>query len=245
LTNTVVPPASGSPRPARVAGPEPVRIGLVLLAIFLAASSTWLVVSDLLRSGPIGIAVNRTDPAAAKSYETALLAAQVGSIRGSLWADAAFADAATLPWPMRSAQTDRALADRIDRTRAEMETSLGLAPINAEGWLLLAALPSVPSRNDPRITDLLGMAYFTAPSAAWLAPWRIERAASSAALADPDIQNFVKADMRRILAGPPQQKAAIVTAYRNALPQNQARFEALVADIDPSFAQTLRNEPAR
>ena len=42
------------------------------------------------------------------------------------------------------------------------------------------------------------MSYFTGPSALDLAPRRLERAATSSALADNDLQAFIKSDIRAI-----------------------------------------------
>ncbi len=203
-------------------------------AAILGVTGSWLLLSDLLRPGP---ARRTPDHASAPTGVTGVrLAAQLGMIRGDLWADSAFVDAAALQLP----PLDRAAAARLDETRATMETSLALAPVNAEGWLLLARLPAASGKADARVANLLEMAYFTAPNAVALAPRRIDRAASSSALSDPEIQDFVKTDIRRILAGKPASKVAIVAAYRNALPQNRALFEALVADVDSGFARTLR-----
>jgi hypothetical protein len=42
------------------------------------------------------------------------------------------------------------------------------------------------------------MSYFIAASALDLAPWRLERAATSSALADTDLRAFVERDIRGI-----------------------------------------------
>jgi hypothetical protein len=212
---------------------------MACLAVLLGTMGSWLVVSDLLRPGLSRLALDRPSAIAAGDVTSARLAAQLGMIRGALWADAAFTDAAAFRWPERAVPVNRASGELLDRARAAMETSLSLAPINAEGWLFLARLPSASGTVDPRVASLLEMAYFTAPNAVALAPRRLERAASSGALSDPEIQDFVKTDIRRILAGKPPATAAIVAAYRGASPQNRALFEALVADVDSGFARTL------
>lgn len=55
----------------------------------------------------------------------------------------------------------------------------------------------------------------------------------------------MKGDLREILARQPLQKPAILAAYKAASPQNQAIFEALAADIDPDFAQSVRGGPPK
>ncbi len=88
------------------------------------------------------------------------------------------------------------------------------------------------------------MSYLTAPDDAALARPRIERALASSVPIDRDLQEFMKGDLREILAQQPLQKPAILAAYKAASPQNQAIFEALAAEIDPDFAQSVRERGA-
>lgn len=237
--STIVPLSTGPLRPEAPARVSWLRIGLLCYAALLGLAGSWLLVSNLLRPGRITAGPDQVSAAAATGVPVAYLAAQIGMVRADLWADAAFLDAATAAWPESSAPTARATAERLNRARNAMETALALAPVDAEGWLFLAKVPSSSGRPDPRITSLLEMAYFTAPNSVALAPRRLERAAASIALSDPEIRDFVRTDIRRLLAAGPAQKAAIVTAYRNAAPENRELFEALVAEVAPSFAATL------
>jgi hypothetical protein len=228
------------PRPVVSATPFMQGFALVCYALVLGAAGGWLLVADLLRPGPIGFPPDRASTTTGSTASGAFLVAQFGKFRGDLWADAAFADAAA-HWPERATPLDRATAAGLDRARTAMETSLALAPVNAEGWLFLATLPSASGGVDPRIASLLGMAYYTAPNAVALAPRRLERAASSSALSDPEIQGFVKTDLHRILSDKPQLRPGIVAAYRSAPPENRVLFESLVAGVDSGFARTLRS----
>jgi cytochrome c-type biogenesis protein CcmH/NrfG len=166
-------------------------------------------------------------------------------IRGCLWADAAFAEAAALRWPQRPVGDDRARVESLAPVRAAMETSLALAPVNAEGWLFLAGLPAASGNTDPRTVSLLKLAYLTAPNAVALAPRRLERAVVSAALADPEVQDAVKTDLHHLLVAKPPAREAILAAYRIALPHNRDLLESLVADVDSGFADTLRSSRPR
>lgn len=239
--NVVFPPTAGSARPRASLDPSRFHGGLFVLAAFLGTAGLWVLVGDLLRLGPIGFPPDRASVTGGTVAAGAYRIAQRGMIRGDLWADAAFAEAAALARLERSGPPDRAMVEQLGRARGAMEMSLALAPIDAEGWLLLATLPLPSGGVDPRIASLLKMAYLTAQNDVALAPRRVERAAASSALPDPEIQDFVKTDIRRLVAGTPQQKAALAAAYRNSLPENRARFEALVADIDSGFARTLRS----
>lgn len=222
----------------------PLRAGLLVFGLVLGLCGLWLLAPELLRPKSVGLAHDKTSAAAAGAlHSKALLAARIGAIRGDLWAEAAFADS-SLMWLDRAAVQDPANAARIERARSATEAALALSPINGEAWLFLASLPTAQS-NDGGVASLLEMSYFTAPNALSLADLRFERAATSSALADKDIQDFIKSDIRRILTYQPQLKPGIIAAYRNASPQNQPLFEALAADVDPTFAQTLRSGPPK
>jgi hypothetical protein len=238
--NANIPPAAGSSRPSVVNGTSRFRAALFAYAVLLAAGGVWLLASDLARPRPHGSLPGRASATTAATPSMLYLAPRLGMVRGDLWADAAVAEAATLPERDRSAPLDPSTVERLARARAAMEESLALAPVNAEGWLFLAKLPSSSGNVDPRVASLLEMAYFTAPNVIALAPRRLERAATSSALSDLAIQDFVKTDIRRLLAGTAQPKAAIVAAYQSASPENRTIFESLVAEIDPDFVKTLR-----
>lgn len=218
------------------------RAGLGAFALFLALCGLWLLAPDLLGPQIAGLAQNRGSANAASLQQPeAQRAAEVGLIRGDLWAKAALADSILL-WQGRQPAAD---TSATTRATANIERALALAPINGEGWLFLALLPASSSTGEDRVATLLEMSYFTAPHAFDLAPLRIERAATSDALADKTVQELVKSDIRLILGHRPQLKGAVVAAYRNARPQNQPIFEALAVDIDPSFAQTLHQGQAK
>jgi hypothetical protein len=201
-----------------------------------------MLLPELLRQKPIAFPLDRASAEALAVYRPrAVLAASIGAIRGDLWAEAAFTDSRFM-WADRPASLDRTNNDRIDAARANAETALKFAPINGAVWLFLAKLPTNSPNNENRVATLLEMSYFTAPSDADLAPARLERAATSSALADKDIQAFIKTDIRAILSRRPEFQQGIMAAYRNALPQNQPMFESLVAGVDPNAAQLLHSD---
>lgn len=233
---------------ARLAGlhvtalPGPVRLRLVLLVfgVVLGLSGFWMLLPELLRPKSIGLTFDRAGAEMAAAHRAGgVLAAEIGAIRGDLWAEAAFTNA-----PMaadRSKSLERTHSDQLARAKAEAETALALAPVNGAVWLFLAKLPAASPEGENRVLTLLEMSYFTAPSSLDLAPWRLERAATSSAFADKDFQAFIKSDIRGILDRGPEYRQAILAAYRNAWPQNQPIFESLVAAVDPAMAQLLRS----
>ncbi|MGC2224540.1 MAG: hypothetical protein WA624_20400 [Methylocella sp.] len=217
------------------------RLALLVFGIVLGLSGLWMWLTELVRPKPIGLVFDRAGAETAAEHRTrAVLAAEIGAIRGDLWAEAAFTGARFM-WSDRLAIRDWTSSGQLARVRANAETALALAPINGAAWLFLAKLPASPQDGENRVGTLLEMSYFTAPSALDLAPWRLERAATSSALADKDLQAFIKSDIRAILERGPEYRQVIMAAYRNAWPQNQPIFESLVADADPAVAQLLRS----
>ncbi len=153
---------------------------------------------ELPRPKPVGLPFDRNGTEAAAARRTrAVLAAEIGAIRGDPWAEAAFTGARFMG-TNRSTSLDRANSGQRARARANAETALALAPVKGGAWLFLARLPASSQDCENRVGSLLEMSYFTAPSALDLASLRLERAATSSALADNDLQAFIKSDIRGI-----------------------------------------------
>lgn len=221
------------------------RPALFVFGIVLGLSGIWMLLAELLSPKSAGLPLDRRDAeAAGTSASSAVLAAEIGAVRGDLWAKAAFTGA-RLMWSDHPASPGRTSLDQLARVKANAERALAFAPINGAAWLLLAKLPDTSPDAEKRVATLLEMSYFTAPAAPELAPCRLERVATSNALADEDIQAFVKSDLREILSGPPEFRQAIVSAYRNAWPKNQPIFESLIASIDPAAVQLLGSGQAK
>ena len=224
-----------------LSAPLRLRLALLIFGVVLGLFGFWMLLPELLRPKPAGLAFDRAGAEAAAARQTrAVLAAEIGAIRGDLWAEAAFTGARFMGTD-RLAIRDWTSSGQLARARAEAETALALAPVNGAAWLFLAKLPAVSLEGENRVLTLLEMSYFTAPSSLDLAPWRLERAATSIAFADKDFQAFIKSDIRGILDRGPEYRQAIMAAYRNAWPQNQPIFESLVAAADPAMAQLLRS----
>ncbi|MGH6812208.1 MAG: hypothetical protein ACREDM_07635 [Methylocella sp.] len=221
--------------------PKRLRFALLVFGVVLGLSGLWMLLPQLLRPKPVGLAFDRNGAEAAAARQTrAVLAAKIGAIRGDLWAEAAFTGARFM-WTDRLAIRDWTSSGQVARARANAEAALALAPVNGAAWLFLAKLPASPQDGENRVGTLIEMSYFTAPYALDLAPWRLERAATSSALADKDLQAFIESDIRGILERGPEFQQVIMAAYRKAWPQNQPIFESLVADADPAVAQLLRS----
>ena len=183
---------------------------------------------------------NGTEAAAARRTR-AVFAAEIGAmIRGDLWAEAAFTGARFMGTD-RSTSLDGTNSGQLAQARANADTALALAAVNGAACFFFARLPASSQDGENRVGTLLEMSYFTAPSALDVTPWRLERAATSSAVADKDLQASVKSDIRGILDRGTEFQQAIMAAYRNAWRQNQPILKSLVADADPAVAQLLRS----
>jgi hypothetical protein len=217
------------------------RSALLVSGIGLGVSGLWMLLPELLRPKPVGLPFDRNGTGAAGARRTcAVFAAEIGAIRGDLWAEAAFAGA-RFTGTDRSTSLDRTNSGQLARARANADTAVALAAANGAAWFFLARLPASSQDGENPVGTLLEMSYFAAPSALDLAPWRLERAATSSALADKDLQAFIKSDIRGILDRGPEFQQAIMAAYRNAWRQNQPILESLEADADPAVAKSLRS----
>jgi hypothetical protein len=223
--------------------PEPLRIGLLALGGVIALGGAWMLLCALLAPPVIALPFDRDAAAAAATQRgRAIAVARLGVIRGDLYAQAAYADAGLL-WLDRARGLGAASAAEVQAARSKAESALALAPVNGSAWLFLAALPPASAKAaDPNGLVALQMSYLTAPNEGALALPRVERALASRAPIDKDLQAFVKGDLREILTGQPSETPALVGAYKTALPQNQAIFEALAAEVDPDFGQSLRSQ---
>jgi hypothetical protein len=126
------------------------------------------------------------------------------------------------------------------RARARVKQTLSIAPYNPELWLALALLQARSDPRDPTLVEALKMTYFTAPNDARLMPVRLDTATSFDALADPDVKELVRGDIRLMVTRQPELRAAVVSAYRRASKLGKAFLEEAVQSIDPSFLATLR-----
>lgn len=225
--------------------PTALRIGLLAFAGVLALGGALMLICDLLLPQAIALPLDRGAAEAAAAHRNrALAAARLGAVRGDLFAQAVYRDADLL-WLDRTHGLDAASAAAVENARSNAETSLSLAPINGAVWFFLAALPpSSAGAGDVSGLVPLQMSYFTAANDAALARPRIERALASSGPIDKDLQEFMKGDLRLILNAQPQQKPALVAAFKAATPQNQVIFESLATEVDTDFGRSLHSDDA-
>ena len=138
---------------------------------------------------------------------------------------------------------ERSTADQSARNseaRRRLKQTLSISPYNPELWLALALLQAQHDPRDPSLGEALKMAYFTAPNDVELMPVRLDTVTLFDALADPDIKELARGDVRLMLTRQVELKRAVVSAYRRASSLGKAFLEEAVQSIDPSFLPKLR-----
>lgn len=152
--------------------------------------------------------------------------------------------------------TDRAVADAldilrrpangslqskdVDRVGDTLRPALARAPHDALLWLGLAALETGRAPNSSAGAEPLKMAYFTAPNDARLMAMRLEITTRMSGPIDMQLKQLAEGDVRLMLTRQPDQRAAVVSAYRQASNQGKTLLEDAVRATDPSFLKLLR-----
>ncbi|QPF90292.1 hypothetical protein [Bradyrhizobium commune] len=116
-----------------------------------------------------------------------------------------------------------------------IKSTLAVKPYDADLWLARAILESRQDANGPDAAEALKMAYLTAPADAQLMPFRLDTATRSDALADPDLREFARSDVRLMVTRQPDQKGAIVSIYRRASRRGKGFLEDAMQNVDPTF----------
>jgi len=219
------------------------RAAIVLFAGVSGLLALWILAAQLSVTSVYKLPSTPNAAAVAKIHRRdAALAANLGVIRGDLWAQSAFTYA-DLFWEntgigSANSSNDNALSAGMARRR--IEKALSYAPHRSDVWLLLAALSSRLNLPNLDPASALKMTFYTGPSETALIPLRLLVAARSTALNDPDVQQFVRRDIRMILLRMPALKPAIQAAYHEANSANRRTIESAVNELDPGFVQQLR-----
>ena len=71
-------------------------------------------------------------------------------------------------------------------------------------------------------------------------PLRLDTATLFNALADPDVKELARGDVRLMVTRQPGLRNAVVAAYRRASSLGKSFLEEAVQSVDPAFLPTLR-----
>jgi hypothetical protein len=114
------------------------------------------------------------------------------------------------------------------------------APYRSELWLVLATLQTQRKTGNKQIIEALKMSYFTAPNDAELMPLRLYTATRSDALADGDLKELARGDIRLMLIRRSDLRGAVSSAYFAGTDVGKTFIEEAVQSIDPKLAGLLR-----
>ena len=184
------------------------RITILFFAALLGLQSIWLTLAELSRGGVDRLPTDLSAAAAAAARrDRAARAAEIGAIRGELWAQSAFTYADLL---LGEHEETAEVMQKLTRARVSLERALKDAPTQSGAWLLRAGLGlRYPSLGFDAI-ESLKMSYYTGPSEQDLIPLRLRLTALSNAIGDVEIREFVAAGS----SPAPSPKAAICNSRR-------------------------------
>jgi hypothetical protein len=131
-------------------------------------------------------------------------------------------------------------SDALAPAQAEIAAVLAGSPYHPDLWLARALILQRRDRRDPLIADALKMSYVVAPADSRLMPVRLATATVDDALADADLRQLVRGDLRLMLIRHPDLRAAVVAAYQRASSRGKDFLEQATASIDPGFMPMLR-----
>jgi hypothetical protein len=214
------------------------RAGIFAFAFILGLHGIWMLTAELIRPAPPTFSMTGEIVMAAMGQQArAGIAARIGLFRGDLWTENALTHLALLG---PGGAEDNA-TETLDQARAVARRALRFAPHDARVWLLLAGLESRLDWVKRKAGTSLKMSYYTGPSEIELMPVRLRVAVASDALADDEIQQLVRRDIRVIVTRRTQSKDSILAAYDNALPAAKQFFEEALGALDPALLASIRS----
>src|ERR1035437_3055762 len=206
------------------------RLCVILFAGVLGLQAAWVLSAELLRR-PINFFPNDTREIESRFAQSgaAATAAEVGWLRGDLWADYALsADSILLIEPPPA----------NDRTKMVSEQAAALAPYDARLWLLLAAINAKNGLSDGKTVAQLKVSFYTAPNDIRLIPLRLRIATQSPSISDDELQKLIEHELRTALRKP-ELKPIIATAYRDASTAGRQFIETTLTVFDAGFLSEL------
>jgi len=213
------------------------RIALAIFSVVCAVQAAWIVAPEFQRPRTIRIPLDAQAASRARpEQDRAERAASLAIVRGDLWAESGFTYADLL-W------SDAAQGGVVnDTARADLERALKYSPHRGDVWLMLAALVDRYKSPTPLPSALLKMSFYTAPNELILLPQRLMLSFRVQGIEDPDTQDMIKRDLRKLLSRTPDSKSVLVAAYKKALPGNRPFIERIVSEVDPLLAKTMHSE---
>jgi hypothetical protein len=210
------------------------------LAALLGIFALWILIAELV-SPELSYFPSNSDEANAMHavQGSAAAAAEIGVVRGDLWAAAVITAATPSLFGTQDGPSGQTSPAEIEDMRAIAERAARLSPLDSRIWLVLAGLDFRVDKNNPKGTDTLKLSYYTGPNEISLTPLRLSLAVRTDAISDDEVQSLVALDIQRIFVQRPDLKPAVALAYSNAAPKGREVIEAALKAVDPSFLKTI------
>jgi hypothetical protein len=215
------------------------RVAAAVMGFIMMIYASATLVSDMLSSGRPAFPADPTHMTALPIGPFEDWAAITSPLRGPIEANYAM----LLGLKALRSGGEKPAAEQNNLTKSAQTAArkaLSLSPYDAQIWLLAAMLESRINQRSSKIADSLMMSYFTAPNDAALMPVRLDTATLFGAVANPDLAELARGDVRMILTRRPDLRVAISNAYRRASAEGKAFLEQAVGAIDPQFLPVLR-----
>ena len=217
-----------------------VRVVVGVLAALLGILALWILIGELTSPRLIYFPSSRDEASAMYVVRgSAATAAEIGMVRGDLWAVAAIATAAPLLFGATGSSAERASQAEVESMRAIADRAARLSPHDSRVWLVIAGLDFRADGNNPKGTEALKLSYYTGPNEISLMPLRLLLAVKFGAIFDEEVQSLVPLDIQQIIMQRPDWKPGIVLAYNNAILKGRKIIEAALKEADPNFLATM------
>ena len=218
--------------------PDRFRIATLLTALLLGWFAIATIFAEALTPKAQRFSQALAPPDPMRYGSLADWAVVAAPLRGDLLADIAMERAAPVLNLGKAPLTREIMATReAALTRAKQ--SLSLAPHSSSMWLLVAMLQSGGPRQEAA-AEALKMSYLTSPADTNLIPARLAIFSAATAIADVELKNLARGDIRLILTRRSDLKAAITNAYRRGSVDGKAYIAEVVRSLDPGFAASLQ-----
>jgi hypothetical protein len=218
--------------------PDGFRIATLLIGVVLGWFAVATILAEKLSPKTQQFSQDLTLPDSSPSGSMAGWAAAAAPLRGDLLADVAMARAAPALGAHEPPRSPEMIEAR-ERALASAKQSLSFAPHSSRTWLLLAILQN-QGQDRQSVAEALTMSYLTSASDVALIPARLTLIAASVSIADADLKNLARGDIRLILTRRPELKPAIVNAYLRGSPDGKAYIGQVVRSLDPGFTASLQ-----
>jgi hypothetical protein len=218
--------------------PDGFRIATLLIGIVLGWFAVATILAEELSPKTQQFSQDLTLSDSSASGSMAEWAAAAAPWRGDLLADVAMARAAPALGARESPSSPEIIEAR-ERALASAKQSLSLAPHSSRTWLLLAMLQN-QGQDRQSVAEALRMSYLTSATDVALIPARLSLIAASVSIADADLKNLARGDIRLILTRRPELKPAIANIYLRGSPDGRAYIGQAVRSLDPGFAASLQ-----